>query len=122
MSVRETILMRYTQIPPKALKGKRILHVHYQDDTFILLLEGQQYVKIESHIGWDEDSELEENFIRICDLRVMGVLTENEWAEHQKEEENRRISAQEAADIDRFKRAAAQVGLGVEAVEKLLRG
>lgn len=120
MTTSERILKEYVQIKPQRLVGKRVESIHYDDyvDRIIIFTTEKCYVKLESITTQYGDSELEETKLTMDDLK--SQLPASVWRKHLSEEADDYHERQVAADLERFRIAAAQVGIGTEAVEKLL--
>jgi len=110
MTVAEKVLARYTQIETSELADKHITHVYTDDETLILVTGENQYVSLFATRIWD-DAEFQTAELKIGELQSMGLLTQDEWAEHGRECEGAFFKRQREGEITRFKAAARTLGL-----------
>ncbi len=115
------ILTQYKNIEPEELKDKQIAAVRFTSDALILITAGNEYVKIEPGQGYDSDFELEMADLKVCDLNTMGELSCEDWDEYNGECSRERQAKVDEANFEQFKLAAARIGLGTKAVEKILQ-
>ena len=116
------ILTQYRQINPEELKDKQIISARSTPEVLIFITADKQYVKIEPSHGYDDDVELSRmDCITVYQLHQMGHISGGAWEEYKEGCEAERLAAVEKANFQRFKMAAAQIGLGMDAVEKILR-
>lgn len=116
------ILTQFEQIEPEDLQGKQIAAVKFTPEVLILFTADKQYVRITASHGYDNDVELSYmDRIEIYELHRMGQISDEAWKKFNDDCEAERLTAIERAKLQRFKTAAAQIGLGMETVEKILR-
>jgi len=115
------ILTQFEQIEPKELKDKQIVAVRSTTEELILITTDNQYVRIEPSHGYDDDVELSHrDRITVHELHSMKQISDETWKKFKDDCEQERLATIDRANLQRFKMAAAQIGLGMEAVEKLL--
>lgn len=118
MTIKEKVLAMFSRTSLEDLVGRRIQYVHIDADRLILITDNNTYVVFEWR-GTYDNVKLEECKLCMTDLRIMGVIKESTWNEHQVEEAEENRPAQQEAER-RFRYAAERVGLGVAVVEKIL--
>lgn len=118
MTTSERVLKGYVQIKPQRLVGKHVESVQYDEDKLTIFTTEKCYVKLEPITTRDGDSELEETKLTMDDLK--SQLPDSVWKEHLAEEADDYHERQVVADLKRFRIAAARVGIGTDAVKKLL--
>ncbi len=116
------ILTQFEQIEPEDLRDKQIVAVRSTSDVLIFITADKQYVKIESSHGYDDNVELSwSNHITLRDLNDMRQISDEAWEEYKEECEKERLAEIDRIKLQRFKMAAAQIGLGMVAIEKILQ-
>lgn len=112
----------YTKIDPGELVGKDVRYCRHTYDKVLVICTDNSYFKlVGEREQYDDDVFLREQDLTIQDLRVIGAISDEDFAAYEAERKAIREKDQEDEKIRRFRMAAKQIGLGVEKVKELLR-
>jgi hypothetical protein len=106
------LLAKYGRISAGELTKKHIKHIRKDDDTFVAICDDKSYVKFTAEREqWEDNLVLDDECLTIWDLKSFGILTDQEWDDHEDEGRRGRVRANNAVAERNFRQATRQIGV-----------
>jgi hypothetical protein len=115
------VLRGYEKIRPEELARKEIEYAHYLHDTFLAICTDKTYIKLVAESDeYEGDTYLINDDLTLYDLKLVGAITEQVYAEHEEAQRADYSARQKLANEHTFRLAIQKVG-GVDRAKELLK-